>query len=179
MVSRVREGLLLVIQGMFMKTFISAAQEKENGVSRVAQPGQLPWESTGNQREPCLRIPEAQMGQHSWQGLTLQHRDRIVASECRDCEFKSCFCSLHCGIYFSSCFLNFGLERNSVERLQNIHPQVTSKFVFGEPLRESDPGFRLSESQETCILVLALKLFHSLPCKARSMGQQHYLGTDQ
>ena len=59
MVSRVREGLLLVIQGMFMKTFISAAQEKENGVSRVAQPGQLPWESTGNQREPCLRIPEA------------------------------------------------------------------------------------------------------------------------
>lgn len=39
MVSRVKEGLLLLIQGMFMKTFISAAQEKENSVSRVDQPG--------------------------------------------------------------------------------------------------------------------------------------------
>lgn len=41
MASRVRGGLLLVIQGMFMKTFISAAQEKENGVGRVVQPGSI------------------------------------------------------------------------------------------------------------------------------------------
>lgn len=38
-VSRIREGLLLVIQEMFLKTFISAAQEKENSVRRVAQLG--------------------------------------------------------------------------------------------------------------------------------------------
>lgn len=37
-----------------MKTFISAAQEKENIVSAEYPNWQLPWESTGSQEEPCF-----------------------------------------------------------------------------------------------------------------------------
>lgn len=92
MASRVREGLLLVVQGMFMKTFISAAQEKETSVSRVVQPGSV------HGKEACLS------GQWDARGLAgptqlarvdIIHRsgDRIVAWKCRNCKFSSCLAS--------------------------------------------------------------------------------------
>lgn len=68
------------------------------------------------------------------------------------------------------------LVLNSVRYLQNIHHQATRKFVFGDPLRESDPDFRLSYSLETWIPTLALHVFCSLLCEVWSMDQQHYLG---
>lgn len=58
MVSRVREGSLLVIRGMFTKTLITAAQEKENGVSRVAQPGGFHGKSGQSKRA----LPQGRTG---------------------------------------------------------------------------------------------------------------------
>lgn len=80
MASRVRGGLLLVIQGMFMKTFISAAQEKENGVGRVVQPGSVHGREAclSGQRDsrglagptPLARVDIVGQGTGSWLGNT-------------------------------------------------------------------------------------------------------------
>lgn len=136
MASQVREGLLLVIQGMFMKTFISAAQEKENSVSRMVQPGSV------HGKEACL---SGQWDSRGLAGPTQLARGDIIGqgteSWLGNTGTVSSAPSLHLTfrvIYFSFRYLMFSLERNSLRHLQNIHPQATSKFAFGEPLRESD-----------------------------------------
>lgn len=97
MVGRVREGLLLVIWGMFMKTFISAAQEKENGGSRAAQPGSFPGKALQSKRalpqgraglQKVSRVSTAGQSRHCRSG------DRNVAWKRRDCESSSCVCRL-------------------------------------------------------------------------------------
>lgn len=75
---RVWEGLLLVIPGMFMKTFISAAQEEKQNQQSPTQPGNShgkarTMEKLGPWKRAFLGdgIPEAGQGQHSCPELTL------------------------------------------------------------------------------------------------------------
>lgn len=96
-----------------MKTFISAVQEKENSVSRVAPPGNF-MERTGNPREPCLRTEWAF---RSSSGSAQMAKVDIVSPKTElwlgnsGCEFNLLL--LHftfCVTSFSFCCLNFGPE---------------------------------------------------------------------
>ena len=91
---------------------------------------------------------------HSRPGLTLQRKNGIVAENAGVMSS-----GLACAFYivsFISLLVSLISILDSVRCLQSICHQATSKFVFGDLLRESDPGFRSSVNQGTWVLVFSL-----------------------
>lgn len=132
----------MVIQGILMKTFISAVQEKENSVSRVAPPGNF-MERTGNPREPCLRTEWAFRSSSGSAQLTkvdiVSPRTELWLGN-SGCEFNLLLLHFTFCVTSLSLFVALILVLNSIRHMQNIHHYPTSKF--GDTLRESDTDLR-------------------------------------